>query len=122
MEGLILSKVEIINKLEITAKQLNKWSERIESNYIYYFPRNDRGEITYSAKDLNIMKAYKQRINGEITNRDFEKLARKRMNRASDKSNVITAMKFDLKEDPTICSSCGMKIRNVYGNTRCGCN
>ncbi|UYZ21752.1 hypothetical protein [Mesobacillus jeotgali] len=113
---------EVINKLNITSKQLNKWSKKIEQNYIYYFDRDEKGEIIYNEKDLKIIEAYKQRIDGGISNKEFEKLARKRMNRASDKSQINTAMKFDLKEDPTICSSCGMKIRNVYGITRCGCN
>ncbi|USK38694.1 hypothetical protein LIS77_22885 [Cytobacillus firmus] len=113
---------ELINKLMITSKQLNKRTKKIEQNYIYYFIRNENGEIIYTEKDVRIIKAYKQRVDGNLSNRDFEKLAKKRMNRASDKSYVITAMKFDHNEDPTICSSCGVKIRNVYGTTRCGCN
>lgn len=117
-----MNRHEVINKLKITSKQLNKWSKKIEQNYIYYFTRDEKGEIIFTEKDLKIIEVYKQRIDGEISNKDFEKLAQKRMNRASDKSQVNTAMRYDLKEDPTICSSCGMKIRNVYGTTRCGCN
>lgn len=113
---------ELINRLMITSKQLNKWSKKIEQNYLYYFSRNEKGDIIYTEKDVKIIEAYKQRIDGNLSNGDFEKLAKKRMNRTSDKSYVITAMKFDHKEDPTICSSCGVKIRNVYGTTRCGCN
>lgn len=122
LEDIIDIREEITLELDITEKRLNKWSNKIEKNYMYEFSRNEKGQRIFSKKDKQIIIAYKNKILGNINESQFQRLAPKRLNRGSVLAKKNTVTSFNYADDPSVCSACGKRIRNVYGTSRCGCN